>query len=139
VPIDHIRPFEAPAEVQVQRFTLVVMLVACVGLLAACIGQSPACEALPEEIELTLSATTLTPSDPAVCRGDEVTLTVSSEVDGVLHVHGYDEDVPATNVAAGEVLDLEFTATRSGQFPIELHTDEDTEGVNVGLFTVHEP
>lgn len=121
------------------RFTLVVLLVACVELLAACIGGSPECEALPEEIELTLSATTLTPTDPAVCRGHEVTLTVSSEVDGVLHIHGYDEDVPATTVTAGEVLELAFTATRSGQFPIELHTDENTQGVNVGLFTVHEP
>jgi hypothetical protein len=115
------------------------MLAACVGLLAACLGGSPECEALPEEVELTLSATTLTPSDPTVCRGDDVTLTVSSEVDGVLHIHGYDEDVPATGVTAGEVLELEFSATRSGQFPIELHTDENTQGVDVGLFTVHEP
>ena len=121
------------------RFTLVVMLVACVGLLAACIGGSPVCEALPEEIELTLSATGLTPSDPEVCRGDEVTLGVSSGVDGVLHVHGYEEDVPAVPVTAGDRIDLAFTATRSGQFPIELHTDENTQGVNVGLLTVHEP
>ncbi len=121
------------------RFALVAVLLACAGLLAACIGSSAACEALPEEIELTLSAETLTPSDPAVCRGDAVTLTVTPEVDGILHIHGYDEDVPATSVTAGEVIELSFTATRSGQFPIELHTDENTQGMGVGLFTVNEP
>jgi hypothetical protein len=123
----------------VHRFTLVAVIVACAGVLSACIGASAECAALPEEIELTLSATTLTPPDLAVCRGDEVSLTVRSEVDGVLHVHGYEEDLPATTVTAGEVLELSFVASRSGQFPIELHTDENTQGVDVGLLTVHEP
>jgi hypothetical protein len=118
---------------------LVVALVAWSALLAGCIGPSAECDALPDEIELTVSATTLTPSDPAVCRGDDVTLLVRAEVDGVLHVHGYDEELPATTVTAGGMLELAFTAARSGQFPIELHTDDDTQGVNVGLLTVHEP
>ncbi len=108
-------------------------------LLAGCIGGPPACEALPAEIELTLAADTLTPSDPAVCRGSDITLTVTAEVNGVLHIHGYDSEVPATPVTQGEVIELSFTAARSGQFPIELHTDENTQGVNVGLFTVNEP
>lgn len=119
--------------------SMLVVLVACATVLGACIGASAQCETLPEDIELTLSATTLTPSDPAVCRGDEVTLTVSPEIEGVLHVHGYDEELPATAVTEGEVVELAFSATRSGQFPIELHTDENTQGVNVGLLTVHEP
>ena len=107
--------------------------------LAGCIGGPPACEARPVEIELTLTADTLTPSDPAVCRGSDVTLRVTPEVDGVLHIHGYDAEVPATPVTQGEVIELAFIAERSGQFPIELHTDADAQGVNVGLFTVHEP
>lgn len=111
----------------------------CAPLLAACIGGPPACEALPAKIELTLTAETLTPSDPAVCRGTDVTLTIAAEVDGVLHIHGYDAEVPATPVSRGEVLELAFTADRSGQFLIELHTDENTQGVSIGLFTVHEP
>ena len=109
------------------------------GVLAGCIGGPPACEARQSEIELTLTAETLTPSDPSVCRGSDVTLTVTPEVDGVLHIHGYDAEVPATPVTHGEVVELAFTAERSGQFPIELHTDENTQGVNVGLFTVNEP
>jgi len=66
-------------------------------------------------------------------------LVITPQVDGVLHVHGYDAELPATTVVAGEVIELTFTAGRSGQFPIELHTDEDTQGVSVGILTVHEP
>lgn len=108
-------------------------------VLGACIGGSPACETLPAAIELTLSADSLMPSDPAVCRGTDVTLTIASEVDGVLHIHGYDAEVPATPVTRGEVVELAFIAERSGQFPIELHTDENTQGADVGILTVHEP
>lgn len=117
-----------------------VLAAAVLMLLAAgCIGGSPSCAALPTEIELALTVETLTPSDPAVCRDRDVTLTVSSEVDGVLHIHGYDDQVPATTVTAGEAAELTFTASRSGQFSIELHTDENTQGVSLGIFTVHEP
>jgi len=117
-----------------------VLLAGAVAVVAAgCIGGSPSCDALPTAIELTVTSETLTPQDPAVCRGREVTLTVSSEVDGVFHIHGYDEQVPAATVTAGETVELVFTASRSGQFPIELHTDENTQGVTLGIFTVHEP
>lgn len=112
---------------------------ALIAALAGCIGGDADCAALPTRIELTLTAEGLTPANPAVCRDRDVTLVVTSEVDGVFHIHGYDEQVPATTVTAGEVTELEFTASRSGQFPIELHTDEHTEGVNRGIFTVHEP
>ena len=106
---------------------------------AGCTGGSPSCDALPTEIELTLTAETLAPQDPAVCRDRDVTLTVTSEIDGTFHIHGYDEEVPATTVTAGETVELAFTASRSGQFPIELHTDENAQGVSLGIFTVHEP
>lgn len=90
------------------------------------------------ELELTLTESALTPDDPAVCRGQVVILRVEAAVDGVLHVHGYDEELPAAAVSPG-VNELEFTAARSGQFPIELHTDADPQGVNVGILTVHDP
>lgn len=106
---------------------------------SGCIGPAPDCTALPTEIELTLTADSLTPSDPAVCRDADVVLTVHSDVEGILHIHGYDAEVPATPVTEGGEVVIEFTASRSGQFPIELHTDENTQGVNVGLLTVHEP
>ena len=108
-------------------------------ILAGCNGGDPDCASLPTSIELSLAADRLTPANPAVCRDREVTLVVTSEVDGVLHIHGYDDQVPATTVTAGEVTELVFTAARSGQFPIELHTDQNTQGAALGIFTVHEP
>jgi len=117
----------------------VVLAVAVAVGLASCIGGRPECDALPTHIELTLSADSLTPDDPTTCRGRDVMLVITPQVDGVLHVHGYDAELPATTVVAGEVIELTFTAGRSGQFPIELHTDEDTQGVSVGILTVHEP
>ena len=108
-------------------------------LTGGCIGGTPDCASLPTDIELTLTADSLMPSDPASCRGADVALTVHSDVDGILHIHGYDAEVPATPVSIGGEVVIEFRASRSGQFPIELHTDQNTQGVNVGLLTVHEP
>lgn len=108
--------------------------------LAACVEDSrpSSCEG-PATIDAALSAEALSPPDPAVCRGQEVTLRVASEINGVIHLHGYDDQVPATPVTAGETLELRFTAGRSGQFPIELHPEQDPRGHEVGIFTVHEP
>jgi hypothetical protein len=109
--------------------------------LSACVdqGRPASCGAPTVALELELSAGRLEPSDPAVCRDQEVTLVVASDVDGVLHIHGYDEQVPATEVSAGGELRLDFVAERSGQFPIELHPAADPTGVEVGILTVHEP
>jgi hypothetical protein len=121
------------------------LLAALAGLLilAACVEDTgpnaEACAAPTVEIQLSLAADALDPNDPAVCRDQEVTLAIEPEVDGVFHIHGYDEQVPATEVRAGEPIDVEFTAARSGQFPIEFHAADDPVGVEIGVFTVHEP
>jgi hypothetical protein len=109
--------------------------------LTACVSQNrpETCDEPTATLEVSLTAEGLSPQAPAVCRDQDVTLVVEPEVDGTLHIHGYDQDVPATMVTAGEELRLEFTATRSGQFPIELHTDVQPHGVAVGVFTVYEP
>ncbi len=122
-----------------RRLTL---LLAAVTLVAtACVEDSrpTTCDEPRVELELNLGADALTPDAPAVCRDQEVTLRIVSQVDGVIHIHGYDAVAPATEVHAGDVLELTFTADRSGQFPIELHPVEDPRGVSVGVFTVHEP
>jgi hypothetical protein len=121
------------------RANLATLLGLAILILSGCGGGTADCEALPTRVELTLAADGLNPSNPAVCRDREVTLVVTSQVDGILHIHGYDEQLPATEVAAGEMIELSFTAVRSGQFPIELHTDEDAQGSSVGILTVHEP
>lgn len=96
------------------RARAVAMLLGLV--VAGCIGADPACEALPTRIELTLSADALAPANPAVCRDRPVTLVVTVQVDGVLHIHGYDEQVGATSVTAGEVTELAFTAPAAANF-----------------------
>ena len=122
------------------RLRAVLLLIVAIGL-AGCVTETrpEACDAASVTIDLALTATDLTPSDPAVCRDQDVILVVDSETDGVLHLHGYDEAVPATTVRTGETVTIEFTASRSGQFPIELHLSDDPEGIAVGIFTVHEP
>jgi hypothetical protein len=114
---------------------LVTMLVACV---AESRPDAEACAAPSIELSLRLTAAGLTPA-PDVCRDQEVTLRIASEVDGFIHIHGYDEAVPATEVVAGEELELTFTADEEGQYPIELHPADEPEGIDVGIFTVHEP
>ncbi|MGI8657863.1 MAG: hypothetical protein ACR2K4_03715 [Candidatus Limnocylindria bacterium] len=116
--------------------TLALLAVA----LGACVPSSGSgCAGLPDQIAITVTADAMEPAAPAVCRDREVTLMVTPEVDGVLHIHGYDEQVPATSITAGEEIELTVTSARSGQFPIELHTDEAPQGVDIGIFTVHEP
>lgn len=111
--------------------------------IAACVPtggpNAEACAAPSASVELALSSDGLAPDAPSVCRDQDVSLVVDSEVDGVLHVHGYDSEVPAFEVSAGEVTEVTFVAGRSGQFPIEFHSTDDPTGVEVGVFTVHEP
>ena len=118
-------------------------LAAALLLLTACVEDTGpdagSCAAPAVRIELAVSADALDPNDPSVCRDQEVTLIISPQVDGVFHIHGYDEHVPATEVHDGEEIELQFTAARSGQFPIELHPLDDPTGVDIGVFTVHEP
>jgi hypothetical protein len=111
--------------------------------LGACVsGGSPAssvCAADAVGVRLELERDALTPNDPQACRGQAVTLIVAANEDGVFHIHGYDDAVPATEVAAGADTTLEFEAVRAGQFPIEFHPLDDPRGVELGIFTVHEP
>lgn len=111
--------------------------------LSACVatggGSAVDCDASDVAVALEISATSMTPDDPAACRGQRVTLELVSSVDGYLHVHGYDEALPVIDVRAGESSEVSFDASRSGQFPIELHTDEEMEEASLGVLTVHEP
>lgn len=126
-----------PARIRAASFAVAMIV------LAACVPQTgpdpEACARASIEIELSLTADSMEPGSPSVCRDQEVTLVVDSEIDGVLHIHGYDSQVPAFQVEAGETTDISFTAGRSGQFAVELHPADDPQGVAVGVFTVHEP
>jgi hypothetical protein len=110
-------------------------------LVSACVDDSrpESCTEAAVTIEVTLTESSMTPSDPGVCRDQAVTMVVNSDIDGFIHIHGYDEAIPVTDVTAGEEQRLEFVAGRSGQFPIEVHPADDPQGIEVGVFTVHEP
>lgn len=116
---------------------LTVLMVVATGCIPT--GPDVDCESPSVRVELSLSGEALDPASPAVCRDQEVALVVQSDVDGVLHIHGYDSEVPAFEVRAGEQADISFVAGRSGQFPVEFHAMDDPRGVEVGIFTVHEP
>ncbi|MBW3612589.1 MAG: hypothetical protein KY392_01865 [Chloroflexi bacterium] len=120
-----------------------VVLLALVAGIAACVPtggpNAEACAAPSVTLEMAPSPDGLAPGAPSVCRDQEVTLVVDSAVDGVLHIHGYDSEVPAFEVSADDVTEITFVAGRSGQFPIEFHSADDPTGVEVGVFTVHEP
>jgi hypothetical protein len=111
-------------------------------IVAACIPQVvlPATCADPSiELHATLAGEQLTPRTLEVCRDQHVTLVVDVQRDGVFHLHGYDDQAVATEVRAGETLNLELTAVRSGQFPIALHTTDGPAEVTIGTLIVHEP
>lgn len=113
-----------------------------VGLLSACVGDAglpSTCHDPSVSFAATLSDEHLEPDSFDACRDQAVTITFTIERDGVLHLHGYDDQVPATEVGAGDETVFEFDAVRSGQFPIALHTSDGPAEVTVGGLTVHEP
>jgi hypothetical protein len=113
--------------------TLIVLLA------AACAPADPACAEPSVTLEVTVTDTAMDPSALTVCRDQVVTLDVQAETDGVFHVHGYDDQIPAVSLEPGEVTTLEFTADTAGQFIIELHAHDGRSEAEIGVLTVNEP
>lgn len=117
-------------------------ILAFAGLLVAataCVQQSglPSdCDASQVERTATLSDGGLDPDAFDVCKGQAVTISITVQVAGTLHLHGYDDQVPEKEVAVGDVAKLAFSASRAGQFPLELHTGADE--IELAILTVHE-
>lgn len=90
-------------------------LVLVVGLLGCGSSTGPT----PTTIQLAITADP--PSEPveeAVPVGSAVTLVVTSTVDGLLHVHGYEEVI---ELVAGGTTERTFDADLSGAFEVETH------------------
>jgi plastocyanin len=98
-----------------------------------------ACEGPTVEIAATVTDSAMDPSAVSACRGQDVTFEVASETDGVFHIHGYDDQVPAVALHPGESQTFEFTADVAGQFIIELHARSGQESTEIGVLTVNEP
>ena len=117
-----------------------VLLVLALGL-AACVPAETvpsACADASVTLRTTLADGQLDPANLDVCRDQHVTLVVTVQEAGIFHLHGYDEEAPETEVHPGDTLTLEFDAV-AGQFPIELHSLDESEEVTIGTLTVHEP
>ncbi len=63
--------------------------------------------------------TKMTPDNPTAHQNDKVTINVTSDSDGEVHLHGYDIPFEAK---AGETVSHTFTADKTGSFPIEWET-----------------
>jgi len=99
-------------------------------------GSSPATSSIPAatastgpsapsaagtSIDATIAGGKVTP-DPSrrveVKTGDQVHLTVTSDMADEIHVHGYDIE---KEVSAGGTITIDFTADIPGQFEVEAH------------------
>ena len=56
--------------------------------------------------------------DIEVTSGDQIRFKVTSDIDGEVHVHGYDVEKP---IKAGGSVSFDFPADLEGAFEIELH------------------
>lgn len=105
-------------------------------LVALALGQGTECPEPPVVIEAQIDFTSLEPSELRACRGQEVTLRLTPEFDGIVHIHGIEI---AREIRDGQPLDLVFTPQQSGQFVIETHTHDSDEAPQVGVLIVDEP
>lgn len=123
-----------------RRAGVAVLLAATALLASGCVeaGLPADCDEPTVTREAAVTASGMTPSTTSVCRNQQVTWVIDPDTDGVFHIHGYDDAVPATTIEAGVEKRLEFVAGRSGQFPIELHPGDDPTGIDIGILTVHE-
>ena len=88
-------------------------------------GSSSPTGAQADVVEITVSVTggkvDPKPSVHKVRKGQTVKLTVTSDEADELHVHGVDKEV---ELEAGKPTTLEFVASLTGRFEVELHKSE---------------
>ena len=73
--------------------------------------------------------TKMIPDAPTANQNDRVTMNVTSDTDGEVHLHGY--DIPF-EVKAGQTVSHTFTADKTGRFLIEW----ESTGTELGNFVV---
>jgi hypothetical protein len=105
-----------------------VGLLAVLVLLGGCAGKAPSPSGAPgtaagatgQRIEVAIARGKIsgTSGRVPVARGTPVTLVVISDVADEVHLHGYDIE---QELAPGKPATLQFTATLTGVFEVELH------------------
>jgi len=94
--------------------TVVVAFVIVAGVLVYA-NQSHGGQKVTIAVTVT-KASSMTPSDLTAHHGDIVTISIKSDTDGEVHLHGY--DIPFDCVA-GQTVSHTFTADKTGDFEIE--------------------
>ena len=94
------------------------------------------CQAPAVQREATLAGDRLDPESISVCKGQELTLAITTQRAGEIHFHGYEKEM---DVEAGETATVKFSLTLPGQFPIELHAPNNGPEIEIGILTVNEP
>src|SRR5688572_9066593 len=81
---------------------------------------APPAPAVPTPVEFVIAGGQRVsgPAVVSVIQGDVVRLLVKSDRDDELHLHGYELSLA---LQAGQSARLDFEATRSGRFELELH------------------
>lgn len=80
-------------------------------------------------LDLKVTGANMQPSDPSARLNDRVTMTVTTDKDEEIHLHGY--DIPF-DCKAGQPLTRTFKADKTGNFDIEI----EATSRQVGTFTV---
>jgi hypothetical protein len=106
----------------VARNRLVILAVVVVAFLAVggfLIARSIGGGGRPVAINLTVSGSTMTPTDtPTAKQGDQVTMTITADKAEEIHLHGY--DIHFQIPSAGGSVTHTFTADKTGSFEMEL-------------------
>jgi hypothetical protein len=118
--------------------TGLALVLALVGACVPSTALPSTCGEAAVAFSATVSDSGMQPSQFDVCQNQEVTITVASQVDGALHFHGYDTDIPEQELGAGKSVTVTFTASHVGQFPIELHPADGSDEQEVAKLVVQE-
>jgi FtsP/CotA-like multicopper oxidase with cupredoxin domain len=62
----------------------------------------------------------MTPNNISYNQGDTTHLTFTSSIEGTIHIHGYDVELP---VSVNQAAQIDLKLSRAGRFEIELHHD----------------
>ncbi len=101
------------------RLAAALVALAFAVILAACGGSDgPVADAYEIEVDVTDGTVDTAEDTVEVAVGGTVRVTVTSDVDDEVHVHGVDRTV---DLSAGVPATLEFTVDEPGVFEVETH------------------
>ncbi|HXO66913.1 MAG TPA: hypothetical protein VN863_02845 [Candidatus Dormibacteraeota bacterium] len=84
---------------------------------AACGGTSTTVVPGKTGINLKVTGSNVTPANPKATKGEQVTMTITTDKDEEVHLHGYDIHF---DCKADQPLSKTFTADKTGSFEMEL-------------------